>query len=451
MHSLFDRKDLMKFKDYLFCFFSFLFFVCLLTASSPQPAESSPSETHTETFTSAITTTASTGKKATTAAATTSTTAATVTTTKADPPSDLIMNCMDIVEAGADISLDEFITERNVELKDGSALLNTSDIGVFDVEIPYCYQSAEFSQTLRYQVIDTTEPLILNAGSNVSHMIGSEFDLDQYIGYADNYDSSPLLTYEGEVDTETVGSYPLSVTVSDSSGNSVSWDITVNVVEELPKSADTIPRLDYSEFISRYNSDDVRFGIDVSTWQGDIDFNAVRDAGCSFVIIRAGYYYSQIKPDDHFRQNLKNAAEADLDVGIYFYTADNTEEGVREHVRWIAEQLDGQALDLPIAFDWEEFSHFQKYGMSIRDLNDIYAAFADEVRKQGYEPMLYSSKVFLETVWSEKSKQTAPVWLAHYVNETTYEGEYEIWQESAYGRISGIAGDVDMDIQYLKQ
>ena len=65
--------------------------------------------------------------------------------------------------------------------------------------------------------------------------------------------------------------------------------------------------------------------------------------------------------------------------------------------------------------------------------------------------MLYSSRNFLNTIWSERSKQLAPVWLAHYVNETNYEGEYEIWQASAYGRIPGIDGDVDMDIQYLKK
>ena len=120
-------------------------------------------------------------------------------------------------------------------------------------------------------------------------------------------------------------------------------------------------------------------------------------------------------------------------------------------MRWLTEQLEGQKLDLPIAFDWEEFAHFQKYGISIRHLNDVYAAFADEVIKQGYQPMLYSSKIFLETIWSERMKQTAPVWLAHYVNETNYEGEYAIWQASAYGRIPGINGDVDMDIRYLNQ
>ncbi|MBP0974486.1 MAG: glycoside hydrolase family 25, partial [Oscillospiraceae bacterium] len=61
------------------------------------------------------------------------------------------------------------------------------------------------------------------------------------------------------------------------------------------------------------------------------------------------------------------------------------------------------------------------------------------------------SKNVLETIWSEKSKRIAPVWLAHYTKQTNYEGDYAIWQASAYGRIPGIAGDVDMDIRYLKK
>ena len=442
----------MKIKYISAFIFTAFFPVMLLTDSAGKPAESSPPGLQAETVTTAPA--ATTATSATTAKTTATTAAATTTVTttkKPEPPADLVMNCLDTVEAGADITLEDFITERNVELKDGSVFLDTSALGSSEVEVPYLYDGAEFTQTLRYNVADTTEPLIINPGRNTNHKVATAFDLNNYIGFADNFDNTPVLTYEGEVDPDTVGEYPLVATVTDSSGNSVSWDITVNVVEEVPNSADTIPRVNYGDFITRYDGENVRFGIDVSSWQADVDYEAVRDAGCSFVIIRVGHFYSRIKPDNYFRQNLKNASAAGLDVGVYFYTTDRDVEEVREHVSWITEQLDGQKLDLPIAFDWEEFAQFQQYGMSIRKLNDVYAAFADEVTKQGYKPMLYSSKIFLETIWSEKSKQTAPVWLAHYVDETTYKGEYAFWQESAYGRIPGIAGDVDMDIQYLNQ
>ncbi|WP_297957353.1 GH25 family lysozyme [uncultured Ruminococcus sp.] len=378
------------------------------------------------------------------------TTTAVTTTTAAnpEPPKDLVMKCRDSVEVYEEIKLKDFITERNVDLKDGEVMLNTSDTGVFEVEIPYIYNGSEFRQKLQYSVVDTTPPVILNAGWDTAHKVGKAFDLNDYVGFADNFDKSPVLTYEGEVDPNTVGSYPLTATATDSSGNESTWDITINVVDQVPPPVDNNPRVDYSSFIERYDADNVRFGIDVSAWQTNVDYDAVRDAGCSFVIMRIGYYYSQITMDDYFRQNIENATAAGLDVGVYFYTTDNTEEGVREHARWIAENLNGQQLDFPVAFDWEEFGNFQKYGMSIKDLNDIYAAFADEMEKCGYSAMLYSSRNFLNNFWSEKTKASHPVWLAHFVDETNYDGEYAIWQASAYGRIPGITGDVDMDILY---
>ncbi len=401
---------------------------------------------------SEITTVTTTSSTQTATSTTTAKTTTSVTTTaKAEPPKDLVLKCRDSVEVYEDIKLSDFITEKNVELKDGNTLLNTSDTGVFEVEIPYIYNGSEFKQKLQYSVVDTTEPLIINSGWDTAHKVGTNFDLNDYIGFADNFDKTPVLTYEGEVDPNTVGSYPLTATVTDSSGNSVSFDVTINVVDTVPPPVDNNPRVDYSSFIERYDGDDVRFGIDVSAWQTNVDYNAVRDAGCSFVIIRIGYYYSQITMDDYFRANIENATAAGLDVGVYFYTTDNTEEGVREHARWIAEQLGGQELYFPVAFDWEEFTNFQKYGMSIHDINDIYAAFADEMSKNGYSAMLYSSKNFLNNIWSEKTKSSHPVWLAHFVDETDYSGEYAIWQASAYGHIPGITGDVDMDIQYMNK
>ncbi len=419
--------------------------VCLLAAcgGNKKDSDNYKNANAPGTSSTALNTTSSTVKATTTSTST--------TTKKIDPPTDLVLTGMETVEVCSDITLDEFITDRNVELKDGSIMLNTSDTGIYEVDIPYLYNGGEFAQKLTYSVTDTTEPTIINAGWDLNHKAGSPFDINDYVGYGDNFDRHPTLTYSGIVDADTVGAYPLIATVTDSSGNSSTWDLTINVVEEIPRAVDDNPRINYSDFIQRYQDIDVRFGIDVSVWQNDVDFNAVRDAGCSFVMIRAGYYYSEVKLDDRFRENLEKAKAAGLDVGVYFYTTDNTINGVREHARWVVEQLGGQNLQMPIAFDWEEFANFQKYGMSIKDLNDIYEAFADEVRKQGYTPILYSSKNFLNNIWSERSKSIAPVWLAHFVDYTDYTGEYAIWQASSCGHIPGINGDVDMDIQYMNK
>jgi len=84
--------------------------------------------------------------------------------------------------------------------------------------------------------------------------------------------------------------------------------------------------------------------------------------------------------------------------------------------------------------------------MSFADLYRLYDAFADEISKAGYEPMLYGSKLYLEEVWEDTDKR--PVWLAHYADRTNYKGPYRIWQAANTGRIKGISGDVDLDIMY---
>lgn len=416
--------------------------LCLLTGCGGKKVSTSSESA--KASSSTVTTTVST-----TTTAVSTTTAVTTTKPKCDPPKDLVLKGLDSVEVYEDISLESFITEKNVDLKDGSVKLNTSDTGVFEVEIPYIYNGCEFTQKLQYSVMDTTPPVVLNAGWEPNHKVGTPFDLNDYVGFADNFDSNPVLTFTGDIDPDKVGLYPLTATVTDSSGNFTTWDLKICVLNEVPRPVDDNPRVNYSDFIAQYNRDGVRFGIDVSAWQTDVDYNAVKAAGCSFVIIRVGYFYSEIKMDDYFRENIKNATEAGLDVGVYFYTTDNTQEGVREHARWIAEQVKGYDLQMPVAFDWEEFANFQKYHMSIKDINDVYMAFADEVEKCGYKAMLYSSKNFLGNIWNEETKASHPVWLAHFIDETDYDGEYAIWQASAYGHIPGINGDVDMDIQYL--
>ncbi len=408
---------------------------------SEAPAESSKPET-----TAASSTAASTSAPA--AEKTSPVTTATEPAPISDLPDGAVLKPLETVEVYEDMPLSKLINEKNVELRDPDMLADTSETGAKSVKVAFTYEGVLYETDLKYIVEDTTPPLKLNGGWNPYVRVGEAFDVDNIIGYADNYDRHPQAVYSGEVDTSEVGSYPISVTVSDSSGNETSWDMTVLVVNEIPKPEDNNDRVDFADFMDYYDFyDDVSFGIDVSVWQSDVDFEAVRDAGCEFVLMRMGYYYgSDVVMDDYYKQNMANATAAGLDVGVYFYTADNTEEGARERARWIVEQLDGRKLDYPIAFDWEEWATFQEYGMNLHDLNSVFEAFADEVGKSGYSAMLYSSKNFLENVW--KNYGDHPVWLAHYTDETDYEGDFALWQASAYGRIPGIGGDVDMNIRF---
>ncbi len=370
------------------------------------------------------------------------------TTSAPAPPEDLVLSGAGNVEVYDKLTVGDYITDTNVELAEPSAILDTSELGEHQLSVPYTFGGGTFSQDITYNVVDTTAPVVLNSGWSPTHQCGMPFDLNDYVGFADNYDRAPTLTYVGEVDPNTVGDYPLIATASDSSGNAVSWDVTISVAEVVPPIPDYGEPVAFADFMEKYAADNVRFGIDISTWQGDIDFNAVKNAGCSFVIMRIGYYYSNITMDDRFQANLAGAQAAGLDVGVYIYTTDRSEQDVRDHANWIATQLDGTQLAFPVAYDWEEFGSFQKYGMSIHDLNEYYRLFSDEMNSYGYSAMLYSSKNFLNNFWNDDSKTINPVWLAHFTDQTDYDGEYALWQASSHGRINGIDGNVDFDILY---
>ena len=174
---------------------------------------------------------------------------------------------------------------------------------------------------------------------------------------------------------------------------------------------------------------------------------AVKKAGCEFVIIRIAYTVDgKINIDKTFYNNLQSARAAGLKTGIYLYSTDNTEELVRDSADWIIDTLNGENLDFPVAFDWEDFDCFQNHHISLYELNKLYDAFADELSTAGYGCMLYGSRNHLDNVWAKTDIR--PVWLAHYTKNTDYEGPYMMWQASCTGRISGIDGDVDMDILY---
>lgn len=365
---------------------------------------------------------------------------------KADPEK-INVGCMDTVEVYQQIKLKDFVFDSNAKLKNGNELLNTNELGEHEVTLRMELDGGEAEKKVKYNVVDTTPPVML-LGDDISLSVGDYFDINDYVSYADNYDRIPSLTVEGDVDTSAEGSYPLTLYIDDVNGNRLTRYINVNVGVPSSSSDDTSyddSPIYFGDFVENYSANGREFGIDVSRWQGDIDFDAVAEAGCKFVIIRMGYGESGgTDLDEYYYNNIEGAAKAGLKVGVYFYSTDTTIEGARATAKKIVKTLDGHRLDFPVAFDWEEFQSFQRYGMSIHDLSEVYEAFASELEKNGYAAMLYSSKNFLELFWENKNNR--PIWVAHYVEETTYEGDWYIWQRCGTGRIDGINGAVDLNV-----
>ena len=357
------------------------------------------------------------------------------------------------VEFGGDFSSADYVLESSGDVAPAMASLDTDSLGEktlsYTVSKPILgglfTPSKEF--TLAYTVIDTVDPVSLWYWDGATLERGTKFDIQGLIAYGDNADPEPQVKVEGEVNMDENGEYPLHVTVTDASGNSTEWDMTVEVVDSVPPYEDNEPRTGFEDFVREYEGGGRSFGIDVSAWQDDVDYEAVKKAGCEFVIIRIGWSdEGKVTLDNWFDNNFSKAKAAGLKVGVYLYSYDNSEENVRASAAWISEKLAGEKLDFPVAFDWEDFGSFQTYKMSFADLNRLYDAFADELSKSGYDCMLYGSKLRLEKVWTDTD--TRPVWLAHYTDKTDYEGPYMLWQASGTGNIYGISGDVDLDILY---
>ena len=375
---------------------------------------------------------------------TTTTTAATTTaaTTKKKPKKPKIeYSYKDTLEVYQKLTVSDWLEDCTVAPDDGDALVPTDSVGTHKLTVSFGGEE----KTIKYTVADTTAPVFIYCPDVITVHTGSGFDPNINTGFGDNFDKAPAVSYEGTVDTRTPGDYDIILTLKDSSGNTTTKTATVSVVDTLPQGRTDIPKSDFADFKQAYSSDTADVGIDVSYWQGDIDFKAVKNAGCSFVFVRAAHHSDNIYPDENFQKNLTGAIDAGLDTGVYFYSSCSSPEEAKEHAQWVVDKLAGRELQLPVAFDWESFDRFQRYGMSIHDLNLCYDAFREVIEQNGYKAVLYSSKSFLESFWEEDNSRE--VWLAHYAEQTDYEGMYTYWQQGLCN-ISGISGDVDADVRY---
>lgn len=351
------------------------------------------------------------------------------------------------IDIYSDTKLSDII-DTNIKFND--VLLNTNSIGDKIYNLKFKINKKKYLYHIKYSVKDLTKPRILSSSDRYIP-VGKDVYLCDYIMYGDNYDNEPVCRVEGEYDLNKIGNYNIKYIVSDDAGNEEYFETILHVYEpsnETKKSKKTITY--FSDVVSEHKNDKTKIGIDVSRWQGDIDFKKVKEAGAEFVFIRIGVESKQgeeIGMDSKYKQNIKKAKEAGLDVGVYLYTIALNKDVARSHAEWVVKALDGEKLELPIVFDWENFNKWNEYKLSFHDINSIADTFINTVMKSGYKGMLYSSKFYLENIWENKNDY--PVWLAHYTDETNYTGKYKIWQMCNDGVIDGINGDVDIDIMYL--
>lgn len=185
----------------------------------------------------------------------------------------------------------------------------------------------------------------------------------------------------------------------------------------------------------------MRKGIDVSKWQGDIDFSRVKKSGIEFVIIREGYGKDQA--DKKFQQNYHNAKNAGLGVGVYHYSyADSINDATRE-AQACLNNIKGLELEYPVCFDIEDKEQLK---LTTRQRTDIVKAFCAAIENAGYYAMYYCNLNWLKNYLYAKELAKYDLWLAQWAQSPSV--DCGIWQFSSSGTLDGISGNVDMDMAY---
>lgn len=202
--------------------------------------------------------------------------------------------------------------------------------------------------------------------------------------------------------------------------------------------------------------EELKRGIDVSYYQnmrGKIDWDKVKADGVDFAFIRVGYrgYGSgTLVEDSHYKVNIEGALAAGIQVGVYVFSQAITVEEGREEAQFLIDRVKGYDITLPLIMDYEYAgsstgrlyeAHLSKY-----EATSIYQAFRETAEAAGYYSAVYANKNFLNN--QLYPAQLNKVWLAHYITETDYSGDYDFWQCTSSGRVDGIVGYVDLNFWF---
>ena len=341
-----------------------------------------------------------------------------------------------------------FIESINGKIIDDKKI-DTKKVGKKKIEFEFINeQNIKLKQSFEIEVVDDEAPLVW-LGKSYNVALGSKDNLLDKILCGDNYDAKPKCEIIGTYDLNEAGAYDLVFKASDSSGNETIKKFTLNVNKNssVSQNIDNESYVLFSDIKNNYKNSNTQIGIDISKWQGDVDFKSLKEAGVEFVFLRVGTSINRENiVDQKFLENIKKAEEVDMPVGVYYYSYANSASMARSDALWVVSMLQNKDITLPVVFDWENWNTFNEFNLSFFGLSDVAKTFLDTVHEHGYDGLLYSSKTYLENIWLDIGY---PVWLAHYTANTNYNKDYEYWQITSNGKVDGINGSVDIDIRYL--
>lgn len=218
--------------------------------------------------------------------------------------------------------------------------------------------------------------------------------------------------------------------------------------------ADALEDADKTEIKKLQNTTgNSRVGIDVSKWNGDIDWDKVKNAGVEFAIIRAGYRGSStgsLVEDPYFAANMKGAKASGMPVGVYFFTQAVNEVEAVEEASAVLQLIREYQLDYPVFIDTEGAGGSGRAdNLDVETRTLVCEAFCRTIENAGYRAGVYASRNWYNNrLYADRLDSQYCIWLAEYRSVPLYQGYYQLWQYTSKGKIDGISGKVDMNISY---
>jgi GH25 family lysozyme M1 (1,4-beta-N-acetylmuramidase) len=197
--------------------------------------------------------------------------------------------------------------------------------------------------------------------------------------------------------------------------------------------------------------------VDVSYYNKNVNFTALKKAGVSFVMVRCGYRgYTEgsLNEDEKFKEYIEAAQDAGLDVGVYFFSQAVDEEEAAEEAKFVLTLIRDYDITMPVAYDYEMIADAPDARgnlISIQQRTNNAVVFAENIKNAGYTPMIYASTDTYDDLYNAAYLTEYQTWIAQYDETNTYEYAYTMWQYTDQGVDGSVLDGLDLDIQFIRK
>lgn len=200
-----------------------------------------------------------------------------------------------------------------------------------------------------------------------------------------------------------------------------------------------------------------KLGVDVSSYQKNINWKKVKEAGVEFAILRIGYRgygeSGKLIEDPMFEKNYANATREGIEIGVYFFSQSVNEDEIKEEAEFVCQKLEGKEISYPVVFDLEKIKNDEARtdNLTTEEITSMTEKFCQLIQEKGYTPCIYGNAKTFTTKMKLEQFNDYSKWYADYQEKPIYIYDFEIWQYTETGKINGISGNVDLNLQFIKK